>query len=67
MWGEGGEGKGVDGDGFLPLFSLPALPEGAAAFARTAVGANAFAAAPSVFVDPKATDAASLQLPAAGH
>lgn len=48
-------------------FSLPALPEGAAAFAKTAVGANAFAAAPSVFVDPKATDAASLQLPAAGH
>lgn len=55
------------GWGFLPPFSLPALPEGAVAFAKTAVAASAFVAAPSVSVGPKAIDAASLQLPAAGY
>lgn len=45
----------------------PVLPEGAAAFAKTAVAANAFVAVPSVSVGPRATDAASLQLPAAGY
>lgn len=59
-------GKG-GGWGFLPPFSLPALPEGAVAFAKTAVAASAFVAAPSVSVGPKAIDAASLQLPAAGY
>lgn len=43
----------------LPPSSLPALPEGAAAFARTAVAANASAAAPSVSADLKATGAVS--------
>lgn len=54
------------GAGFPPTFLSPALPEGAAAFAKTAVAANAFAAVLSVSVGPKATDAASSRLPAAG-
>lgn len=62
---EAGRGKG--GGAFIPPFFLPVLPEGAAAFARTAVAANAFVAAPSVSAGPKAFDAASLQLPAAGY
>ena len=64
-WEAAKHGKGWWG--FLPPFSLPVLPEGAVAFAKTAVVANAFVAAPSVSVGPKATDAASLQLPAAGY
>lgn len=51
---EAGKGRA----GLSSTFLLPALPEGAAAFAKTAVAANAFAAAPSVSVGPKATDAA---------
>lgn len=65
-WEAGRQGKGF-GWGFLPPFSLPVLPEGAVAFAKTAVAANASVVAPSVSVGPKATDAASLPLPAAGY
>ena len=58
---------GGDDGHFLSPSSLPVLPEGAAAFAKTAVAANAFVAVPSVSVGPRATDAASLQLTAAGY
>lgn len=65
-WEAGKHGEGW-GWGFLPPFSLPVLPEGAVAFAKTVVAANVFVAAPSVSVGPKAIDAASLLLPAAGY
>lgn len=64
------QGKSTGANGvcliFFLLSFLPVLPEGAAASAETAVAANVFAAAPSVSVGPKATDAVSLRLPAAG-
>ena len=46
--------------------TLPVLPEGVAAFVRTAVAADAFVAAPSVSVGPKVSDVASWLPPAAG-